>query len=276
MDRNDLDFAARCTAGEGWITETREEFEGFLAHDPAGCLLALAGDEPAAMVIATCYGEHGFVGELIVDRQVRLLGLGKTMLERAIEYLRSYGCHSIALDGVPRAVPYYESVGFRRVCRSLRLVGRIPGRADPAVRPMRESDLDAVSRLDRRAFGADRSFFLRRRLQLYPELGKVLNEDGEVRGFILGRRRPGLVWAGPWYADPRVTEPERLLRSLALESEGSDLGLGILDRGTHALSIASALGFRQKPNPSWRMVLGDSDGPGLAPELLAIGTAAKG
>ena len=37
---SDLDFAASCTQAEGWSSETREEFAGFLAHDPGGCFLA--------------------------------------------------------------------------------------------------------------------------------------------------------------------------------------------------------------------------------------------
>jgi hypothetical protein len=36
MRSDDLDFAAQCTAGEGWSTETRREFEGFLAYDAQG------------------------------------------------------------------------------------------------------------------------------------------------------------------------------------------------------------------------------------------------
>ena len=40
MDPPDLDFAAACTAAEGWLTETRQSFDGFYAYDPAGCFVA--------------------------------------------------------------------------------------------------------------------------------------------------------------------------------------------------------------------------------------------
>ena len=40
MQCQDLDFAAGCTAAEGWASETRAQFEGSLAHDAGGCLVA--------------------------------------------------------------------------------------------------------------------------------------------------------------------------------------------------------------------------------------------
>jgi hypothetical protein len=43
---SDLPFAAALTLGEGWHSETLEEFEGFFARDPAGCLIAERAGRP--------------------------------------------------------------------------------------------------------------------------------------------------------------------------------------------------------------------------------------
>src|SRR5512136_2214277 len=122
---SDLDFAASCTAAEGWRSETRPVFEGYLTYDPAGCLVAEMSGERVGICVATGYGPCGFIGELIVSQEWRGRGIGRQLLESAVENLRSRGAASIFLDGVPAAVPLYERAGFRRVCRSMRLTGTL-------------------------------------------------------------------------------------------------------------------------------------------------------
>ena len=141
MQPADLDFAAACTAAEGWSSEIRREFEGFFAHDPQGCLIAEAGDEPIGIGVATSYGATGFVGELIVLPGWRGRGVGHRLLDHAVGYLRARGAHSIYLDGVQAAVSLYQRAGFRKVCRSLRFIGTLPGEQYPGVCPMRPEHL---------------------------------------------------------------------------------------------------------------------------------------
>jgi hypothetical protein len=45
MLESDLNFAGECTANEGWSSEIRTEFEGFLAFDPKGCFVAETGGQ---------------------------------------------------------------------------------------------------------------------------------------------------------------------------------------------------------------------------------------
>ena len=125
MQAADLDFAASLTAAEGWGSETRVELEGSFGYDPGGCLLAEEDAERIGMCVATPYGESGFVGELIVAPSARQRGVGRALLDHAINYLQGRGLASILLDGVPAAVPLYERAGFRRVCRSMRFGGRL-------------------------------------------------------------------------------------------------------------------------------------------------------
>jgi ribosomal protein S18 acetylase RimI-like enzyme len=276
MQAADLDFAAWCTANEGWASETRAEFEGFWAHDPEGCLIAEAEGQPIGIGIATSYGGRGFIGELIVTAAWRGRGVGRAMMDRAVTYLRDGGAHSIFLDGVVKAVSLYERAGFRKICRSLRFYGHLEGRLSPAVRPMRAEDIGTVSAADRQAFGADRRFFLERRLRLYPELCRVLESDGEIAGFIMGRRATGIVSAGPWWVRPDAPRPADLLAALAVEAGDAVIGLGVLETNTPAVTLIRSLGLDEHPTPPWRMVLGESARLGASPELYANGSAAKG
>jgi len=276
MHASDLDFAASCTAAEGWRTQTRAEFEGFYAHDPEGCLIAEAVGAPVGICVGTSFGRYAFVGELIVVPKARRRGTGRMLLDAAIAYLQSQGAQGIYLDAVFAAVPWYERAGFRKLCRSLRFSGVLAGRQHDRVRTMDAADLDAVCALDRDAFGVDRRFFLERRWQRGPELCHVLETDGKLAGFVLATRVEELVAVGPWIVRPEVTRPECLLESLALVAPDSILGFGVLETNAAAVHAVRALGLSEREDPPWRMVLGPADDLGRSPMAYAIGSPAKG
>jgi GNAT superfamily N-acetyltransferase len=300
MQHSDLDFAAACTATEGWISETRQVFEGFYAHDPNGCFIAEIDGRPIGICIATRYGESGFIGELIVLPEMRERGVGSQLLAHAVETLHHRGVQNIFLDGVRAAVPLYERAGFRKVCRSLRFMRPEPVATRPPhphvwamqcsfvgaglrtrppyphVRAMQARDLNAVREMDRQAFAADRSFFLERRFSLHPELCQVLEFDGEIGGYIMGRRGNGIVSAGPWVIQPGVARPGDLLESLAVQAGDAGLSVGVLETNAEAVHTIRALGFQERPNPPWRMALGPSAHLGASAMCYAIGSPAKG
>ncbi len=276
MRKADLDFAAASTVIENWPSETREAFEGFLAHDPDGCFVAERDGRPAGICVATAYESSGFIGELIVRKEARGRGIGPRLLDHAVRYLKDRGAAAIGLDAVERAVPFYENSGFRKVCRSLRFLGKIKGRPHPALRSMRREDLDEIRRLDRDAFGDDRSFFLERRLILYPRFAKVMEQAGRIEGFILGIRGRGLVAAGPWVVRANVETPLALLEGLALETEGLPIRIGLLETNARAAAALNLLPGLQSRQPSWRMVLGSGEHLGDTPLCWAVGSPAKG
>jgi len=278
MREEDLDFAAAGTEAEGWTTETRQEFEAFLAYDPAGCFVAEWEGRRAGTCIAIRYGNQGFLGEMIVARQFRTKGLGRPLFTRAMAYLIDHGCGSISLDAVPRAVPFYESMGFRAVCRSLRVYGTLASPSSPTSRPMTAPDIGPVCALDRKAFGDDRSFFLCRRFDESPDLAMVRDRAGRIDGYVLGRRRGPVVWLGPlWVKDADQERAAALLQDAAASAGTSEIHLGVLELNARAAGLISALGLAVKPHPSVRMVHGDvRTAAGLSPDLYAIGTAAKG
>jgi ribosomal protein S18 acetylase RimI-like enzyme len=276
MRTSDLDFAVTLTAAEGWSSETRAEFEGFLAYDPAGCFIAEVAGRQVGMCVATRYIGFGFLGELIVVEDMRGQGLGRRLLESAVSYLHAHGAGTIFLDGVLAALPLYERAGFRRVCRSLRFIGSLRGQPHPGVRHMRADDMPAVAALDQAAFGADRRFFLERRLALYPELCWLLEEGKDVGGFILGRTGRDGITAGPWIVRPGLPQPERLLQSFALAAPGVELVVGALDNNPKAPAVLRALGLEEYTSPPWRMALGLDRPFGASDQMYAIGSAAKG
>ena len=276
LRESDLDFAAERTVEVDWPGETRETFENFLLYDPAGCFIAESGGHRVGVCAATAYERSGFVGELIVRKEERGRGVGPRLMAEAIAYLRGRGVENIYLDGVARAVPFYESLGFRAVCRSLRFLGTVEGRGSPDVRPMRKEDLPEVRRLDLEAFGEDRGFFLERRFDLYPKFARVLARRGRLDGFILGLQGRGLVSAGPWIVSPDAEDPLALLAALALETAGVPLRVGVLETNGRAVAALSSLPGLVPQHASLRMVLGPSERLGNSPPCWAVGSPAKG
>jgi len=276
MNTRDLTFAAECTAKEGWVSEDRMTLEGFFSHDPDGCLVAELEGKRVGIGVATSYGHCGFIGELIVRPEARGQGVGAALLNHALAYLRQRGAHTIYLDGVVKAVDLYERNGFRKICRSLRFSGKVEGKSHLEVRPMQEKELPVIFDLDRQHFGADRSFFLRRRWILFPELSKVLVEDEHIKGYILGRRGEGWVAAGPWVVEPGTNHPQQLLEALAVVIGNQMFSVGILESNQRALEIIRSYGFVERADSPWRMALGPDDNLGASLACLAVGTAAKG
>ncbi len=276
MNTRDLTFAEECIEAEGWVSENHKTMEGFFSHDPAGCLVAELDGKQVGIGVATSYGHCGFIGELIVRPDSRGQGVGAALLNHACAYLRQHGAYTIYLDGVVKAVGLYKRNGFRKVCRSLRFSGKVDGKASSGVRSIREKDLPSIFELDCRHFGADRSFFLRRRWILYPELSKLLVDEGRVTGYILGRRGEGWMAVGPWVVEESEPHPEWLLEAQAVTSGNQAFSIGMLESNQRALAIIQSYGFVERADSPWRMALGPDDHLGAAIECLAVGTAAKG
>jgi GNAT superfamily N-acetyltransferase len=276
MQKEDIAFAAECTAAEGWVRENQSTLEGFYLYDPSGCLLAVENGKPVGICIATCYGVSGFIGELIVRPEARGRSVGAALLIHGVNILKQRGVETVYLDGVLKAVELYQRNGFRKVCRSWRFSGSLPDKKSTDVRRMTSDDLDQVFALDKRSFGEDRSFFLRHRQKLYPQLSYVMEEKGTVLGFILGRAGPGWLSVGPWVVEEWVTNPIGLLYALGHESKNIPISLGVLDTHQQACRLVQSLGFVARPDSPWRMALGLSQNLGTSPCCYAVGSAAKG
>ena len=276
MHKGDLSFAAQCTSAEGWVSEDQTTLEGFFINNAQGCLLAEENGQPVGICIATCYGISGFIGELIVSPDARARGVGAALLNHGVRGLKGRGVETIYLDGVLKAVQLYERNGFNKVCRSWRFSGNLKGKKSSHVRRMNVGDLDQVLALDKDSFGADRSFFLKRRLELFPELSYVMENGRRITGFIMGRGGKNWIAAGPWVVDELDENPVDLLNAFALEGSDRPISIGILDCNPQACRSVQSLGFVARTDSPWRMAFGSKASLGVSPQCYAVGSAAKG
>lgn len=276
MQPDDLEFACRCAGQEGWRTETGPEFEADLEYDPLGCFVAEESQGPVGLCISVTYGAVGFLGELIVLPSHRRIGIGSALCERALRHLKDQNAESIFLDGDENAIPMYERFGFRKLFRRPRFAGPGAYGSDRAVRGMLAQDLPQVESLDRGTFGADRSFFLRRNFALYPELCAVLEDRGQILGFVMGHPGSECVAVGSWIAHPDLGRPGRLIEGLAATLRGTSVSLGVLGSNARATQEAHALGLEESSGETWRMVCGPAGHLEDERWVLAVGSPARG
>ena len=276
MTAQDLDFAAALAHVAGWASESREVFEAFLENDPRGCFLAEAGGEKAGICVATQFVKNGFIGELIVSRDMRVLGIGPILFRKSLDHLLAGQMENIYLDGDLNAISYYESMGFRKICRSLRFRGKIKGKKHALVRRLHAGDLDRLCALDRELFGDDRGFFLRRRAENSPGLCLVLERAGQLCGWIMARPGDGLLAVGPWAALHGPEDAVSLLEHLANENGTAVFRIGVLEKNVKSSQLLRSWPGLQETCHSWFMVRGGSERLGNHTALYAIGSGAKG
>lgn len=276
MTHTDIEFAFECTDSEGWVGETRETFSAFLEYDPDGCFVAEENGRNVGMCVATKYNNNGFIGELVVIREMRGCGFGRRLFERSMSYLKEQNIENVFLDADLEAVPIYEKSGFKKICKSLRFVGRVAGERSELVQATEPGDIGAICKIDCELFGDDRSFFLRRRYSLFPALFQVLKIDGEIRGYISAHPGNGLISVGPWASIDKEATPIALLKSLSIETGDSPLRIGVLENNSLAVGMIASIDSFEETGYCWRMVSGSSDKLGMSDNLYSIGSGAKG
>lgn len=273
MTEDDIEFALSLTTSEGW-TDVRSDFELLISYHPKAAFIAF-DDELVGMISAVAYGKIGFIGSLIVSKEWRNKGIGTSLMGHAISYLEKNGVSTMMLDSVPEAAPIYEGLGFRRCCKSLRLSGMPTGMEAKEIRNATEEDLEEILRLDRIAFGDDRSHFLTGRFQEFPDLCYVIEEQEEVEGFIMASDRSNTIRIAPWIVAREHRFAGELVKAVASTRKGKSFSIGLLETNQVALGILRRLGFQEKFF-SIRMVRGAAGVPSFSDMMYSIGSPAKG
>jgi GNAT superfamily N-acetyltransferase len=273
MQSSDIDFALSLTEEEGW-SSIRSDFEELRLFDQHGCFIAEEEGISIGMACALSYGPFGTLGNLILVREYRGRGYGTKLMEHGLEYLKNKGVRFTMLDAVPKAVPLYERLGFRKVCRSLRLRGRVEPVVSARVRTLEDKDMLRVLSIDREQFGANRFLFLGSTLSANPNLGRLLEVDGQIAGFLLGSRRRGFVRLAPWIMCSHFELAKSILKDFAVHVGGAEIRTGVLETSRKAIAALKESGLYQE-SFSWRMVHG-KDRIEFSDGLFAIGSPMRG
>ncbi len=276
FERSDVDFALRQKTREGWAV-SREQFEVYLEHDPDGCFVAMDGDQPVGMVTTTCFGTSGWIGNLIVEPAYRSRGIGRTLMERGLERLRTGGTTTVRLEADPQGIPLYRALGFTdefESCR-FRLAGSVATATgcDPGVETMSPGDLEEVAALDAEISGADRRRFLDLKLAC-AELAVVRRRNGIIVASLLAASTDRGLRIGPCVALGRA-DARCLIAAAISAAAGRTVLIGVPAANIKALDMLAEMGFEEGAS-SLRMRLGPHIAAGDPACVFAISSGATG
>ncbi len=255
MTNKDIPFALKLQDIVGW-GNTFADIERSLYYEPKGCFIASLDEIDVGVVNSYLYDKVGFIGNLIVDPETRGKGVGAELMTKAIKRLIADGAETIRLDGVQKAIPLYERLGFKGEYKSLRFNGVAAKAPHKSVETIISADLKQIIKLDTSISGLNRAQKLTRVQKDFPHLCfKVLN-DGEIKGFIMARKGVSNIRVGPWICDPKYGElAEHLLNALTSEVEGSKIWVGVPEHNRLSVDILESKMFIQMTS-SLRMCYG--------------------
>ena len=155
----------------------------------SGVVAEMGGEIVASTMWWLCGDDAATLGMVIVARTHRGAGLGRIIMEAALDRI---GDRSVVLNATEDGVPLYRKLGFTGVSEVLQHQGAsfsaplIPLDTGERIRPIGASDGDRVAALVEAATGLSRPAMMARLLDMGH--GIVLDRDGELIGFALFRR----------------------------------------------------------------------------------------
>lgn len=267
---DDLDAALALSAAAGW-NQRRDDWRMLLRQAPAGSFVATTNGRIVGTAIGIDYGAFGWIAMMLVDPAHRGQGVGRCLLEAAMDALPSD--RPIRLDATPMGRPLYQRHGFEDEAMLTRhVISNATSRNESSpVRPLTAADLQIVTEQDGEVFGGNRDTVLEWLLDSAPQYGHVVRSDAGLAHYCLGREGRLFDQIGPVVAgDDGIAAA---LVSAALASAGGrPVVVDAFDSHHQFTTSLRTLGF-QAQRPLYRMCrragcAAASSGMGQRPALV--------
>ncbi|QRM34477.1 GNAT family N-acetyltransferase [Microvirga sp. VF16] len=234
METGHLDGAVLLSREAGW-PHRREDWELVLSVSEG--IVALQDGRVVATTIITPFGsDAAAINMVIVDSAMRGRGLGRRLMDAALE---KTGIRSCRLVATKEGLPLYEKLGFVAVGEIIQHQGKALKVAVPAtVSWARDDEHEKICSLDRAACCLDRSklmCILRQAARF-----AVIRERGEVKAFAAVRAFGHGLVVGPVVASSRQ-QAKDLIQFMLAHHEGdfvrldmelsTELGPWLVERG---------------------------------------------
>ena len=270
----DIPGGMRLKEISGW-NQTDQDWRRFLDASPNGCFVAEVDSRVVGTAATIPYEEKfAWIGMVLVDPEYRGRGIGTRLLQETITYLDETKIPAMKLDATPQGKPLYEKLGFVTEYEIERLIlERHPEQllnSPPtgAQHRLSKSHLEIVIAADRELFGADRSGLLKSLDRQAPELTFAVLNNGELQGYVFGRKGSFADHMGPLMATD-VGACRNLIAAFLQVSAREILVVDCLKSHSFAGDLLRQLGFRYS-RPLTRMFRGSNRFPGKHGQLCAI------
>ena len=224
---DDLDAAFNLSTIIGW-NQRRDDWRMLLRLAPNAAFAAVIDGCIVGTSIGIDYGGFAWIAMLLVNPVHRGRGLGRRLLEAAIEAVPSN--LPIRLDATPLGRALYQRYGFEDETSLSRHVRKESDRSTAAaadivadardIRPLTTSDLRVIVEHDERTFGGMRGALLEWALQAAPQYGYVVRSDDGLIHYCLGREGRQFDQIGPVVAGAGRDDIAGRLVNEALASAG--------------------------------------------------------
>jgi ribosomal protein S18 acetylase RimI-like enzyme len=184
----------------GW-NQTQADWQRYLDLQSSGCFVASLDGEPVGTLTTCIFGPVAWIAMVLVDSRYRGRGIGKALMNHALEFLDHQTVRSVRLDATALGQPLYEKLGFEVEYMLHRHEGvLLPAQEPTHVEPMRPEQLEEVLALDRTVTQTDRRKLLVRLVSEFPDTLRVVCEAGTVAGFTAARPGARALQVGPCLA----------------------------------------------------------------------------
>ncbi|MEP7270375.1 MAG: GNAT family N-acetyltransferase [Acidobacteriota bacterium] len=198
MRDEDIDAGLSLCRASKW-NQTRRDWELFLRLSPKGCRVAVKDDSVIGTVTTVRYADHfAWIGMVLVDPAERGQGIAALLMSEAMDSLDDMP--SLRLDATPAGHGVYRKLNFADeypLARMERTNSRPLMSRESSARPMTKDDLKEVACLDKEVFGADRTLTLEWMFDGAPEYGWIVEREGRIAGYLLGRHGFNREHLGP-------------------------------------------------------------------------------
>lgn len=203
----DIPLGLRLARQAGW-NQIEADWRRFLAMQPDGCFVGELGGAPVATTAAFIFGPVAWIAMVLVDADSRRKGIATTLLKHALDFLDNHGVKTVRLDATAAGQPVYEKLGFAPEYPLTRYQGTASevGRASPHDTPRRAgtlalpSSIAEIAAFDHRMTATPRERMLARLFEESPDLTRILHRDGQLEGYVTGRRGANATLIGPCIA----------------------------------------------------------------------------
>ncbi len=254
----DIPLGLRLARQAGW-NQMESDWRRFLALQPDGCWVGELDGMAVATTAAFLFGPVAWIAMVLVDVDSRRKGIATTLLKHALDFLDKRGVKTVRLDATAAGQPVYEKLGFVPEYALTRYQGIAPGGIAKAGglddgftpipgdhRQAPKTPLDDATRIssrlreiasfDYRMTGTPREKMLVRLFEESPEITRTMYRDGQLEGYITGRRGANATLIGPCiataYAGPT------LLGDALSRGSGQPVFLDIPQDNAPAIEIA--------------------------------------
>lgn len=255
----------------GW-NQVDADWRLFLRLSPKGCRIAERRGEVVGTVATIRYGDRfSWLSMVLVAPSERNRGIGTQLLNEGLAILRNENC--CRLDATSAGRQLYSKHAFSEEYSLSRMTGVIDSGNFRSVtpvstRPMRKADLAEIADCDFDVFAASRSELLLDLFTRAPEYAHVLERDGRMKAYMLGRFGFLYDQLGPIVAG-NAADAGSLVANCLRSHHGKRFAIDVARHSPDWLQWLTSKGFTEE-RLLLRMYRGENRYPGLREKQFAV------